>query len=233
MPSKDFIPQNWAAFADWLLNFVVQLNKLAAKYGVSTAKIDALEADSAWAQYYVPAKLSAAAQEKQLTDYMTTTRSGTKNGGGTPTKPVWELPAGAPADVAPDIDGRIRETANFIKNQKSVYTLADGELLGIVSIDEAAKPENEYAPALKIQQMTVYHVGFEFRKMGLDAVRFEFRRKGGAWQAVGDSAKSPTDFMIPPTTPGDAEQIEIRAIFLKDYKPFGSYSPIYTATIQP
>ena len=33
--------------------------------------------------------------------------------------------------------------------------------------------------------------------------------------------------------PGDAEQIEIRAVFLKDYKPYGSFSPIYTATVAP
>lgn len=231
--NRDYIPTSWAAYADWLLNFVTQLKKLAAKYGVSTATIDALEADSDWAQYYVPAKLTAAQQEKQLTDYMAATRGGVKDGKGTPTKPVWELPAGAPPDVAPDIDGRIREVANFIKNQKSVYTLADGELLGIVSVDESSKPDNQYAPTLKINQMTTYHIGFEFRKEGLDAARFEYRKKGGAWTALGDSAKSPTDFMIPPTTPGEAEQIEIRAIFLKDYKPFGSYSPIYTATIQP
>ena len=233
MPSKDYIPNNWSAFADWLVNFVTQLQVLAAKYSVPAAKITALEADNAWTQYYVPAKLSAAAQEKQLTDYMTATRKGTPDGKGTPTKPVWELPPDEPADVPLDIEDRIREVANYIKNQKSIYTQADGELLGIISPEESGKPESDYAPALKIEQMTAYHVGFEFRKEGLDAVRFEYRKKGGAWTALGDSARSPTDFMIPPTTPGDAEQVEIRAIFLKDYKPFGSYSPIYTTTIQP
>lgn len=233
MPSKDYIPQNWSAFADWLVNFVTQLQVLAAKYTVPAAKITALEADNEWTQYYVPAKLSAAAQEKQLTDYMTATRKGTPDGKGTPTKPVWALPADEPADVPLDIEERIREVANYIKNQKSIYTLADGELLGIVTVEESGKPENEYFPVLTLIVMTAYHVGFEFRKMGLDAVRFEYKKKGGVWTPLGDSARSPTDFMIAPTTPGEAEQVEIRAIFLKEYKPFGSYSPIYTTTIQP
>ena len=37
--AKDFIPQSWSAFADWTANFNTQLQVLAAKYGVSAAKL--------------------------------------------------------------------------------------------------------------------------------------------------------------------------------------------------
>ena len=40
-------------------------------------------------------------------------------------------------------------------------------------------------------------------------------------------------FNIVPTNAGEAEQIEIRAIFIEKNQNFGNYSPIYTAIIQP
>ena len=232
MPSRDFLPQNWAAFAEWIINFYAQLVLLAAKYGIEPDTLSETKADTNWTKYWVQAKFNAKQQEKQLSEFIEATANG-ELGSPATTAPTWSLPDGVPDDVPPGIKKRIREIANRIKDQKSIYTLADGELLGIVTGEETGKPEADYAPTMKITQMSQYHLEFEFRKEGLDAVRFEFRRKGGAWQPVGDSAKSPTDFMITPETPGEAEQIEIRAVFLKDYQPFGSYSPIYTATVAP
>lgn len=62
--SKDFIPKSWSAFADWTENFNSQLQVLAAKYGVSAAKVAQTGKDSDWVKYRVQAKVNAKAQEK-------------------------------------------------------------------------------------------------------------------------------------------------------------------------
>jgi hypothetical protein len=232
MIGKDYIPQNLTAFAAWILNFHTQLQTLAAKYGISAVTLASLGSDNAWTQYWAQARIAATQQEKQITDFITQIADG-ELGKPVPTTPQWSLPPNPPPAVETGIKKRIREIANAIKNQKSIYTRADGELLGIVTGEEAGRPETDYQPALKLQALAAYHLQAEFRKMGLDAVRFEIRRKNGEWSPAADSAKSPADFLVTPEKPGDPEQIEVRAIFLKAYKPFGSYSPIYTATIAP
>lgn len=230
---RDFLPRNWDAFAVWMANFNVNLPKIAVKYGVKPATLTAVEADAAWVQYWVDAKATAKQQEKQLTDFMDEVANGDL-GAPAQTAPDWTLPTDAPTTVVPTgIKKRIREIAAGIKAQRSVYSIADGEILGIVSVEETERPPAEYVPTLKISQLNDYHLGFEFRREGTDAVRFEVRHKGGDWKLLGDAAISPTDFLVTPLAPGTAEQVEIRAVYLKQYKPFGSFSPIYTATIAP
>lgn len=229
--AKDYIPTNLTAFAAWILNFYVQVLPLATKYGVTTPQLQTLKKDSDWVQYWAETRVGATQQEKQMTGYIDEIADGELNQPA-PAQPFWTLPPDPPLQVPTGIKKRCRELANFIKNQKGVYTRADGDLLGIVSPDESGKPEADYQPQLKLQTLPNFHLQAEFRKFGMDAVRFEVRRTGGEWQTLADSARSPADFLVHPTS-GDPEQIEVRAVFLKDYKPYGSYSPIYPATIAP
>lgn len=229
---KEYLPTSWTNLAAWMANFAAQLPSVAGKYGLTANDIDAVQKDSQWIQYWVDAKTTAKQQEKQLTDFVDEITDG-DYGAPTPTAPVWALPPTPPPVPPVGIKKRIREIVAGIKAKRSVYTLADGELLGIVSPEEAGRNETDYTPTLKIAPLRDYHLSFEFRREGLDAVRFEVKRKGGEWRLLGDAAISPTDFLVTPTTPGDAEQIEIRAVFLKQYQPFGSWSPIYTTTIAP
>lgn len=228
----DFIPQNWAAFADWTDNFNSQLQVLAAKYGIAAAKLAQTQKDSDWVKYWVQAKFNAKAQEKQLTDYT----DGIANGNlGTPqpNEPTWALPADPPVVVPPGIKRRFREIAAEIKAQKSIYTQADGELLGIVAPDEGSLSPETTAPDLKISPKPNFALEVEFRKFGIDALRVEFRHKGGNWQLAAILTSSPGVFNIIPNEPNNAEQIEIRAIFIEKNQNFGIFSPIYTAVIQP
>ena len=96
-------------------------------------------------KYWVPTKFSAKAQEKQLTDYTDGIANGNL-GAPQPNEPTWALPADPPVAVPPGIKKRFREIAGEIKAQKSIYTHADGELLGIIPPDEAGlSPDNNRA----------------------------------------------------------------------------------------
>lgn len=232
MPSnKDYIPQNWAAFAVWFANFVVQVQALATKYNVSGAKVAELEKDNTWVQFWAEAQPLANQQKKQVTDFVDGVRKG-RLGSPALSNPVWNL-GDMPAIVPNGVNDRIREVANFIKTQKSVYAAADGELLGIVTSEETNIVEQDYQPALKIASEPNYNLEADFRKFGLDALRVEFRRKGGDWQEIATLTSSPGVFHINPQTAGSAEQIEIRAIFIVKNQPYGKYSPIYSVIIQP
>jgi hypothetical protein len=228
---RDFLPLNWAAFAVWLANFIVQLAVLKTKYNVSDDMIAALVNDNKWVQFWADAQSAAKTQKKQMTDYVDGVRKG-KLGAPALSNPVWNLGV-MPASVPPGINDRIREVANFIKAQKSVYTIADGELLGIVTAQEAGKPENEYVPALSLDAEPNYNLEADFRLYGLDALQVEYRFKGGDWKIAATLTRSPGNFNIIPTTPGEAQTVEIRAVFIVNNKPFGQYSPIYSTVIKP
>ena len=228
---RDFIPKNWAAFAVWFANFITQLKILKTKYGVSDAKVDALEADNDWVQFWAEARNMAKVQHKQVNDYSQDVRKNPL--GSTPlSNPVWNIGT-MPATVLPGIHDRIREAANFIKSQKSIYTVADGELLGIVTPEEAGKAEDQYQPALELATEPNHNLEADFRLYGLDGLRIEYRRKGGDWQIAATLTSSPGTFNIVPLEPGGVEEVEIRAIFIVKNEPYGQYSPIYSAVIKP
>ena len=226
----DFIPTSWSAFADWLNNLDSQFAVLAGKYGLS-AEVGSVTKDNLWVQYWVPAKFTASAQEKQLTDFISAVANG-EIGSPQPSDPTWALPPGVPANVLPGIKKRIRSLARQIK-ANPIYTSADGELLGIIYPEEANLSPETTAPELKCRPTSNFTVDIEFRKYSFDALRIELKHKGGAWQLAAILTTSPGVFNAIPTSPGDAEQIEVRGIFLMKNQPFGIYSPIYTTVIQP
>lgn len=230
--TRDFIPQNWAAFAEWMENFAAQLPGLATKYGISATKVSDTTADNAWVQYWVQAKFAAKQQEKQLTDFVDAVVNG-ELGKPEETAPVWELPASPPADVDTGIKKRVREIAAEIKAQKSIYTESDGELLGIVAPDQSDPAAETTAPELKLRTEPNYTLEVEFRKFGMDALRVETRQKNGNWTLAAILTSSPATINVIPLSPGDAEQIEVRAIFLQKNKTFGNYSNTYNAIIKP
>lgn len=229
--NKDFIPHNWAAFAVWFANFIVQLQALATKYGVSHDRVLALIADNAWVQFWAPKQEVGKNQKKQLTDFVDGVRKGKL---GTPalTNPVWDLGV-MPDAVSPGINDRIREVANFIKAQKSIYSQADGELLGIVTAEEAGRGEQDYQPVLKLLPEANYNLDTEFRLHGTDALQVEYRFNGGEWRVAATLTRSPGTFNIVPMTAGEAQTVEIRAVYIVNNKPFGQYSPIYSTVIKP
>ena len=228
--TRDFLPQSWAAFAEWLQNFYTELTTLAPKYGLAD-EAALLEKDNLWTQYWIQAKMTARQQEKQLGDYVEAIVNG-DTGDAPPTNPAWALPANPPLIIAPGLKKKIRALVRQIK-ANPVYTTADGELLGIIGIEEAGLSPETAAPELKLRSLPNYNTEADFRKNGMDALRIESRHKGGQWQLAAILTNSPGTFNVIPQTAGDAEQIEIRAVFLLKNQLFGNYSPTYNVVIEP
>lgn len=227
---RDFLPNSWSAFADWMANFNGGMTTLAAKYGL-TGELTQLDKDNDWVQYWIPAKQIARHQENQLNDFIDAIVSG-EQGAPQPTDPAWGLPAGPPPNIAPGLKKRLRSLVRQIK-ANPLYTKADGELLGIVSPEEADISPETTTPEINLRSLANFAVEVEFRKYGFDALRVEYRHKGGNWILAAILTSSPGIFNIVPTTAGEAEQIEVRAVFLLKNQPFGNFSPTYNAVIQP
>jgi hypothetical protein len=227
---KDFIPQSWSAFAEWTANFATQFNVLASKYNLA-GETAALERDNTWVQYWTQAKFNARQQEKQLNDFVDAVVNG-DTGDAQPTVPEWSLPPNQPGTIAAGLKKRLRSLARQIK-ANPLYTTADGELLGIIGPDETALSPDDTAPELRLRSLANYAVEVDFRKFGTDAVRVEIRHKGGQWILAAILTSSPGVFNVVPATGGEAEQLEVRAVFLIKNQPFGNYSPTYNVTIQP
>jgi len=76
------------------------------------------------------------------------------------------------------------------------------------------------------------HIKQELIEQGQKAARIQMRRGGSDWTTSDDPTNSP--FVDgTPSTGGNPEKREYRAIYLKDNKPFGQYSDIVTVFTTP
>ena len=140
--------------------------------------------------------------------------------------------ATAPAEVEPGIEERTRAIARQIKGDLE-YSDADGQLLGIVGSSTTAPLNPSMAPDFTLRSLAGFDLEATFRKQGMDALKFQFRYKGGTWQSAGFLLNSPGTFAVSPSTPGTAEQIEVRAIFMLKNDETGVYSDAKPAFIAP
>lgn len=234
MPVEDFLPQNWEEFDIWMQNISRQIDQLADKYGVTPAQIAALAADAAWVRYWVAAKSVAEHQEEQLQKYVAAIAK-KEPGTPAPAEPTWELPPSPPAPVPPGIRRRARNLATYIKRDKAVYEIADGELLGIVGDERGETDTATLQPTLTARTLPAFAVEVEYEKQG-KFLRIEMRyltAGRGDWREIKVLTRSKGSFTVPPSVAGQGEQIELRAIYLENDQPVGNYSDIVTAFIAP
>lgn len=232
--AEDYYPRKKEELPEWYQNFITQLLILQGKYGITNTQRTALEADNDWIQYWVPAIQEIANQVDALVGENGYFNTILKQPEGTPppSTVVIALPSGVPSEVLPGARARVRDVANFIKGNP-VYIKSDGELLGIVSTSPEPISPTEITADFKLRTMPAFALEATFSKQGQDGMRFEVRYKGGEWQFVMILTSSPGNIVITPTTPGEAEQVEVRSILIRKNQMIGNYSDIKTALIAP
>ncbi len=224
--NKDWYPTRIESLPEWYQNFVTQLQALATKYAIAVEQITAIQTDNAWIQYWVPALTTVDAQIEHLNNYFRTVLTLTEDVPA-PKVPTLALPTPTPAALPVGVRTRARDIANFIKGNP-LYSTADGELLGIVSINSEPPPLSEITAEFKLRTLANFGLEASFVKNGMDAIQ-----QGGAWTLAAILTSSPGVFSIDPQVAGQPEQIELRGIMLKKNEPVGNFSDTKNAFIAP
>jgi hypothetical protein len=226
----DFYPKGMDARAAWHQNFADNITLLQLKYNLTAAQVAQAAADNTWMQFWVAMRHTLEARNQQVTKYFNDIA------GNDPTLDppaiIDFVVADGPTEVPPGIEFRTRELARHIKGH-SAYAEADGEMLGIVSAESEPANLGEMTAAFTVKSMPNFGVEAKFKKNGADAMRFEFRRKGGQWMHAGYLIASPGTITIAPTEAGTAEQIEMRGIMVQKNQDVGGFSDHVPAFIAP
>lgn len=237
MSQLDFIPENPSAFVVWFTKFILHLQALSPKYELCSDKIDGLLKDHEWVHYWAWMRSDVKEQERQLNRFFSAVVNGTPLTNdlvlNVPIHESSEALAYLPENVMPGIKQRIYEIAACVKSQTGIYTKEDGRLLGILTPAEAGWSETDYTPDLKFKQLPNYSLEVDFRKFGMDAVKYDYRYVGDEWLFGGFLTKSPDVLKIPPLVFGCPEQIEISAVFWTENHEYGNRSPVYRMVVVP
>lgn len=137
------------------------------------------------------------------------------------------LPDGAFAGIFQEF----RELRDSILNADN-YTPGIGEDLMIVAPEGDDWDLNELAASVRLTTLPGYKVRAEGSLQGMDAMRFDYQRKGaGVWSPVAFATRLPAEFAIAPQTPGEPETGVIRAVLLDKNAEIGQFSPLYPVTL--
>ena len=226
----DFYPKAMQARAAWHQNYSDNLGVLQTKYNLTAAQVAQALEDNTWMQFWVDARNTLDAQSQQLSKYFSDI--GGNDPSIDPPTVINIVISGGPEEPPPGIEFRTREVARQIKGH-SAYSAADGEMIGIVSPESEPLNLGEMTPAFTLKSTPNFGVEAKFKKNGADAMRFEFRRKGGQWMHAGYLVASPGTLNIAPAEAGTAEQVELRGIMVRKNEDVGGFSDFVPAFIAP
>ena len=229
----DWYPHNAEDMAAWWANFNLRRPEFAAKYTILTTEEDALEAAAAWVEYWVSTRHTFDDMSKQLTAYFATI-SGNDPTLDPPKAITWTLPAGTPAEIPPGLEKFIRDIRREVVNASN-YAKADGEALGFESAS-APKPNPDLVkPEIKVfAAASGYHFSVVVSDRG-EANMWDVyvQRKSGGWVKTDSATGKSADIHVTPSSPGDAEQIQVRVQLRKANADYGQVSDPAYVTVNP
>jgi hypothetical protein len=136
-----------------------------------------------------------------------------------------------PDDAFVGIFAEFRRLRDDIVNADN-YTHGIGEDLMIVAPEGEDLNLNELQASARLTALAGYKVRAEGSLQGMDAIRFDYQRKGAsAWTPVAFLTKLPAEFTIAPHAPGEPETGVIRVVLLKENTEVGQFSPQYPITV--
>lgn len=231
MAKLDWYPKNLATLRAWAANFFLRRPEFEAKYPILQTKKAELEGACNWLMWWIDTRSIQDEWSQQFTKYFNTI-AGNDPDADVPTTPAWAAPPGMPPDVPPGIEKLMRDTRREVVNASN-YATADGEAMGFEAPESEGLTPGDMTPAFELKTLAEFKLQATFRKLGMDGLKFQYRHKGGDWQPAATLISSPGTFTVPPAVPGEATQVEIRAIFLEGNNEVGNWSDAKSAFIAP
>ena len=229
----NWYPKNMVELAAWWANLLLRRAEFEAKYQIlGTRKAEIIDA-GLWIQYWVDARHTFDDMSTQLSKYFNTI-SGNDPSLDPPAPITWTLPPGTPAEVPPGIEKMIRDIRREVVGLTN-YAKADGEALGFEATTPANVVPSEVKPTI---QITAAAHGYAAtitvsNRSGIEMWDAYLLRKGGSWTKFATCSGKLAEVTITPTTPGEAEQVQIYVQLRKSNSNFGQPSQPDYVTFNP
>lgn len=232
VPSHTWFPTNLAARAAWYANFEAQfVGTYAAVLGLSTFT-GAVTKDNNDFQSIAATRLTAKNFDKAVADFL---RDLTEGAVGSP-QPVFpsESFAAPPEGVAAGIFQRLDELRTLIMAQPN-YTEVMGSAMGIEASSANHPPPGSVEPTIQVfAAVHNYNFSIVVSNRG-EATMWDvyILRKGGSWTKHGTYSGKSADITVTPTTPDEAEQIQVYVQLRKSNADYGQPSDPAYVTVNP
>ncbi len=232
IPNPAWFPTNMAARVLWFANFKKQFAELATDLGFSAADVTSVTNDNSVMQFLGETTVEMKNFDDAVRKYriiITEHKVGDPMPD-FPAVPVMTLPVEIPTGLferLSDLVDRIRLAASF--------TQEIGAMLGINPVQPTPPDPNTVKPTIKATPLfESYKFDAFVMRMGMDSFKVQIRRmESETWTDAGFGTSSPLEITVQPTTPGQPERLQVRAILIKKNEPVGQPSdPVYV-TVNP
>ncbi len=230
--SGKWFPTNLPARAVWYANFSKQFGIVAASIGLAS-DVAQVEADNAVIQFIADTFNQIKAFDDAMRQYRRIITEG--NIGETtpaiPASPVYALPAAVPTGIF--------ERLNDLRDRITVatdYTDEIGALLGILTTKSIPIAPTEAKPTI---QAFAAQTGYMYSMIVANRAEsdvwevWELRKGATGWKKAESFTGKSGDVTVQPTTPGDAEQMQVRVQLRKNNANYGQPSDVVYVTVNP
>ena len=233
IPSNRWFPLSLAERALWYENFATQFAAVGTGLGFTANDISSVTNDNDVFQFLANAAVQIEAYKTAVVQYRKIITEGDigEPNPQFPANPAFTLPA----SVATGMFERLNKLRTKIMAADN-YTNETGALLGILPtqgdslVEAEVKPQIETFAAQSGYQFSVVVSG----RGNSDMWDVLILKKGAAsWQSAKTAVGKSVDVVVTPTTPGEAEQIQVRVQLKKNNQNYGQPSDIVYVTVNP
>jgi len=233
IPSYKWFPTNLSERAAWYENFATQFAALGANLGFTTNDINSVNNDRDVIDFLADAAVKVKAYEKAIQQYRLIITEGDT---GEPNPQFPDDPALVlPASVATGMFERLVKLVERIRVAPN-YTDEAGALLGILPSSGGSRAESEIKPHIEtFAAQSGYHFSIVVSERGAaDMWEVLILKKNAAdWQTAKTAVGKSVDVAITPTTPGEAERVQVRVQLKKNNQNYGQPSDMVYVTVNP
>lgn len=229
MARKPYWPGSMADQMLLVQNFLTKIPGYGTVLGLTPAQVTAAEALCEAFIGAVQATDLSKTSMQAMTQWRDEILNGDPDSSATPQAPVFAVvgPVTYPTGVVKRF-ARLRDQIVAAPG----YTQAIGEDLGIVGAETSRPAPGSIVPELRAETSTGYWVNLSGSMQGMDALKVEYSRDGGAnFTTVTFLTNTPGGFQITPQNPNLPEKGMVRAIFVKRNEEIGQYSANYPVTV--
>lgn len=233
IPSPSWFPQSLQTRAAWYQNFYTQIAIVGASLGFSAAEIDGFGDDNTVMQFLADGDTQLNAFGSAVRQYRKIITEGDIG------EPTPAFPANPAFALTTTIVTGLFERLNKARARimaAPTYTDETGALLGILPGTSGSISPDSVKPTITVSPA---QTGYLFsvvvaNRAESDMWEVWILRKGSAnWSNAKTATGKSVDVTVTPTTPGDAEQMQVRVQLRKNNQNYGQPSDVVYVTVNP